>query len=55
MLMQTKTKEQWQILCELAQDEQDPDKLIALIREINRLLVEKRSRLESESPGEENS
>jgi hypothetical protein len=38
-------KERWQELCELAEKEQDPDQLIALIREINQLLEEKQSRL----------
>jgi len=40
-----KNKERWQELCEQAEIEQNPDKLIALIREINRLLEEKQSRL----------
>jgi len=40
-----KNKERWQELCELAEKEQDPDKLIALVKEINRLLEEKQARL----------
>jgi hypothetical protein len=40
-----KNKERWQELCELAEKEQDPDKLSGLIKEINRLLEEKQSRL----------
>jgi hypothetical protein len=43
-----KNKERWRELCELAEKEQDPDKLIALIKEINRLLEEKQSRLTHE-------
>jgi hypothetical protein len=43
-----KNKERWRELCELAENEQDPDKLIALIKEINRLLEEKQSRLTHE-------
>jgi hypothetical protein len=42
--MQGKT-ERWQHLCELAAIEQDPEKLIQLVREINDLLDEKRRRL----------
>ena len=33
-------------LAELAADEQDPDKLMALIKEINELLEQKHKRLE---------
>jgi hypothetical protein len=36
-------------LCEQAATEQDPDKLMELVREINRLLEEKESRLKRES------
>ena len=39
-------KERWLDLCEQAAVEQDPKKLIALITEINRLLDEKRKRLQ---------
>lgn len=38
-------KERWQELCEQAQNEQDPDKLIELAKEINRLLEAKGNRL----------
>ena len=37
--------EQWRQLCELAAVEQDPEKLLALVKEINRLLDEKEKRL----------
>jgi hypothetical protein len=39
------TKERWRELCEQASIEQDPDKLSELVREINQLLEEKRTRL----------
>lgn len=35
--------ERWRILCERAAQERDPEKLLALITEINRLLDEKRN------------
>jgi hypothetical protein len=38
--------ERWKELCELASKEQDPKKLVELIKEINRLLEAKRHRLE---------
>jgi hypothetical protein len=37
--------EQWRQLCELAAIEQDPQRLLALVKEINRLLEEKEQRL----------
>jgi len=36
-------------LCELAALEQDSEKLLALVKEINRLLEEKEARLRSQS------
>jgi DNA-binding transcriptional regulator GbsR (MarR family) len=39
-------KERWRELCEQAEKEQDPQKLMELVREINRLLAAKRNRLE---------
>ena len=44
--MQGKTKERWMTLCELAAQEQDPEKLMDLVQEITRLLDEKQQRLE---------
>ena len=41
--MQDAPVEQWKALCEKASIEQDPDKLLALITEINRLLEENRA------------
>jgi hypothetical protein len=42
-------KEIWMQLCERAASEQDPDKLMELVREINRLLEEKERRLKNTS------
>lgn len=44
--MKDKTKEHWTQLCELAASEQDPDKLLELVKEINRMLEEKEKRLQ---------
>jgi len=41
--------EQWRQLCELAATEQDPERLLALVKEINRLLDEKEKRLRGKS------
>jgi hypothetical protein len=43
--MQGEKKERWMELCAQAADEQDPQKLLALVKEINDLLEEKQSRL----------
>jgi hypothetical protein len=43
--MKGEVKERWMHLCELAALEQDPEKLMDLIVEINRLLEEKENRL----------
>ena len=47
--MKGEKKEIWMHLCERAAIEQDPDKLMDLIREINHLLEEKERRLKSAS------
>jgi len=48
-----KNKERWNELCAQAAVEQDPKKLMELIREINRLLEEKRNRIDkTESPAD---
>lgn len=44
--MQGETRERWRKLCEQAAVEQDPDKLMDLIREINNLLEMKELRLQ---------
>jgi len=47
--MQGAVKERWLELCELAANEQDPKKLMALVQEINRLLEEKEQRVKARS------
>ena len=44
--MQGKNQKRWQELCAQAAVEQDPAKLLELVKEINRLLAEKQDRLE---------
>ena len=46
--MKGQAKEHWMHLCEMAANEQDPDKLMELVLEINRLLEEKEQRLISD-------
>lgn len=46
--MKGEKKERWLELCEQATTEQDPVKLLTLITEINRLLIEKEERLVKE-------
>ena len=43
--MKGEIRERWQQLCAQAADEQDPEKLMKLIDEINRLLETKEERL----------
>ena len=45
-----KDRERWKELCEQAAIEQDPEKLLLLVQEINRLLDAKRKRLGGENP-----
>ena len=47
--MKGERKEYWMHLCEQAANEQDPDKLMELVKEINRLLEEKELRLKNKS------
>ena len=47
--MDGERKQLWYRLCEQAAVEQDPTKLLQLIREISRLLDEKEQRLEHKS------
>ena len=51
--MKDKTKELWKYYCEQAAVEQDPDKLMQLVREINRVLEEKENRLSRRQDEEE--
>jgi len=48
--MQGEKKERWMELCAQAAVEQDPDKLHALVEEIDRLLQEKEDRLGKPHP-----
>ena len=43
--MRGKTKELWEQFCEQAAVEQDPEKLIQLVKEINRMLEERETSL----------
>ena len=43
--MKGEIRERWQYLCARAADEQDPQTLLELVHEINRLLEEKEQRL----------
>jgi hypothetical protein len=43
--MQGEKAEQWRVLCEMAAVEKDPQKLLELSQEINRLLEENEQRL----------
>jgi hypothetical protein len=45
-----KNRERWLELAELAAKEQNPDKMMALISEINQLLAEKQERLDALRP-----
>ena len=49
--MEGETKERWFQLAQLAAVEQDPEKLIVLVQEINRLLDEKEARLNQRRSG----
>ena len=44
-IMQGQQKERWEELCELAEQEQNPERLMELVVEINRLLEQKDQRL----------
>jgi len=49
--MKGKTRERWVELCEQAATEQDPIRLMQLVQEINKLLIEKEERLDSMRAG----
>jgi hypothetical protein len=51
--MQGADKERWRVLAEQAAVEQDPDKLIALVKEIDELLAKKQARLDHLRPDDE--
>ncbi len=48
--MKGETRERWLVLCERAAVEQDPQRLMVLIREIDQLLREKQERLDQQAP-----
>jgi hypothetical protein len=50
-LVRGEKKEKWMALCEQAANEQDPEKLMALVAEIDRLLAEKQERLRKQKSG----
>jgi hypothetical protein len=50
--MRDEAKDRWMLLCNQASTEQNPEKLLALIQEINQLLEEKRSRISAQSERE---
>ncbi len=47
--MQGQAKERWEALCEQSAKEQDPERLLKLVKEINRLLKLKEERLTQQS------
>jgi hypothetical protein len=49
--MQGEKREHWEQLCRMAADEQDPERLMQLIKKINRLLEEKEKRLQQQRHG----
>ena len=50
--MKDEKREHWLDLCAQAADEQDPQKLMKLVEQINRLLLAKEDRLKSGPPAE---
>jgi hypothetical protein len=46
--MHGEKRQEWERLCQLAADEQDPDKLMQLIGRIDQLLEEKEHRLKQQ-------
>ena len=51
--MKGETGERWRKLCEQAAEEQDPNRLMELVREINQLLESKEERLLQEHQDEQ--
>jgi len=49
--VQNETKERWIHVCELAAREQDPDRLMMLVQELNELLTQKHERLQMQRFG----
>ncbi len=44
-------REEWVRLCEMASQEQDPEKLMVLVREITRLLEEREKAIKAKNAG----
>lgn len=53
--MSTEHKQEWMRLCELASKEQDPEKLMELVREITRLLEERETMIKAKKSASESS
>ena len=53
VLMQGETKERWMQLAEQAATEQDPKRLMELVKEIDELLARKQARLDRLRPDDE--
>jgi hypothetical protein len=51
--MEAGDKERWKLLAEQAAVEQDPEKLVALVEEIDKLLARKQDRLKRLPPDPE--
>ena len=49
--MRGETLEHWQLLCAQAANEHNPERLLELVREINRLVEEKYARLKEKPEG----
>ena len=47
--MKGEVRERWKLLCAQAAEEQDSEKLLELVKEINKLLEEKEQRLKSQA------
>ena len=46
--MKDQSKERWEILCEQAANEQNPQRLMVLVAEITQLLDQKRNRIQQQ-------
>jgi len=53
--MSSEQKQEWMRLCELASKEQDPEKLMELVREITRLLEQREAALKAKKGTSESS
>ncbi len=49
--MQGEKREHWEHLCRVAADEQDPERLLELVEQINTMLEEKEKRLQHQRQG----